>query len=262
MTHPKKGRVARGVLLISGMNAWNGTLKLNLNVPNLLTVACLAAGLGIAPEVLARPMEQDGPARTAAHWKASKARAGLFKSKKVRRELTEQEISLAETVKLLRKKVKGISTSEANLMARQVVFLSRLYRFRVSFILAVIRAESAYDPNVSSNMGAIGLMQLQPETAKYINDYYEMRLYKNPKDLRNPWINVTLGIRYLAYLRDKFGSRTNYLSAYNLGPAKMRKLGVPERGVQHLSGVNRYIASIRKGELLINEEHRRLRNGS
>ena len=81
-------------------------------------------------------------------------------------------------------------------------------------VKAVIQVESAYQPRARSAKGAMGLMQLMPETA---------RLYQasNPYDPRS---NIEAGTRYLKTLLDRF-ERPLALAAYNAGEAAVLRFG-------------------------------------
>ena len=82
---------------------------------------------------------------------------------------------------------------------------------------AVARQESAYQPAAKSPVGAIGLMQLMPATAKLVAK--RARLPSNfATQLNNPKINIQLGSYHLAWLIDRFeGQRPLAIAAYNAG---------------------------------------------
>ncbi len=95
------------------------------------------------------------------------------------------------------------------------------YKFDPIFIMAVVRAESGFARQARSHRGAVGLMQLMPETAKEMARL--VGLNPDQVDLIDPATNLRLGIRYLAYLRDEFGEdRVAVLAAYNAGPTNVR----------------------------------------
>lgn len=87
-----------------------------------------------------------------------------------------------------------------------------------TLISAIIKTESSFKKDKISSKGAIGLMQIMPDTASYVSQLYfggvEFDLF-NEKD------NVLLGVSYLAYLFDKFEDKKTALSAYNAGEGRV-----------------------------------------
>jgi soluble lytic murein transglycosylase len=67
-------------------------------------------------------------------------------------------------------------------------------------------------------------MQVLPSTAKYIAKREKIRSYHQAADLRDPLVNLRVGIAYLSYLRERFPHSNQYLAAYNLGPDRLRKM--------------------------------------
>ncbi|ULA68231.1 MAG: Putative murein lytic transglycosylase YjbJ [Nitrospira sp.] len=96
---------------------------------------------------------------------------------------------------------------------------SRAHRLHPALIRAVIKTESDFDPLAVSHAGAIGLMQLMPQTA--------MRL--DVRDSYNPDDNIGGGTKYLRQLLDRFnGNLPLALAAYNAGEhAVERYQGLP-----------------------------------
>jgi len=85
-----------------------------------------------------------------------------------------------------------------------------------SLIRAIIHAESAYRPDALSPKGAQGLMQLMPETQRYLQ----------VPDAMDPGGNIEGGARYLAQLLEAFnGDVTLATAAYNAGPGAVEKYG-------------------------------------
>jgi soluble lytic murein transglycosylase len=79
-------------------------------------------------------------------------------------------------------------------------------------IISLIRQESAFNPFATSRVGAKGLMQLMPATAKRMNRKVKV------KQLSNPDINVSLGTKYLKQLLNRFDGNLIYtLASYNAG---------------------------------------------
>lgn len=79
-------------------------------------------------------------------------------------------------------------------------------------IISLIRQESAFNPEATSRVGARGLMQLMPETAKRFNKRVKV------KQLQDPKINVSIGVKYLRQLITRFdGNLIFALASYNAG---------------------------------------------
>ena len=81
-------------------------------------------------------------------------------------------------------------------------------------VAAVVREESSYYPRATSPVGARGLMQLMPATA---------RLMAPTGDLEDPGFNIELGTRFLAGLIREFNDPRLALAAYNAGPNRVRQ---------------------------------------
>lgn len=82
-----------------------------------------------------------------------------------------------------------------------------------AFIHAIISAESAYKPNATSYVGAMGLMQLMPPTAKRFG----------VSNAYNPYQNIEAGTKYLKILYKEFGSLELAAAGYNAGEGAVRK---------------------------------------
>ena len=93
---------------------------------------------------------------------------------------------------------------------------ARNYRLDPALLAAVIYQESKFRPHVRSSSGAIGLMQLLPDTAKGIAIHTGGTRFR-VSDLDDPEINVRYGAWYLRHLLDKYGDERTALAAYNAG---------------------------------------------
>ncbi|MCR9142603.1 MAG: lytic transglycosylase domain-containing protein [bacterium] len=98
-------------------------------------------------------------------------------------------------------------------------------------IRAVVQAESAGRPDARSKVGAVGLMQLMPGTARELG-----------VDPTNPRENIRGGVKYLNQMAGKFGDLDLALAAYNAGPGAVKKYG----GVPPYRETIDYISKIRK----------------
>ena len=94
-----------------------------------------------------------------------------------------------------------------------------LYQIPEELVRAVIKVESDYDPRAVSRAGALGLMQLMPETAERMQ----------VRDVMDPRENVLGGVRYLRVLANLFnGDIQLTLAGYNAGEnAVVRYRGIP-----------------------------------
>lgn len=82
-----------------------------------------------------------------------------------------------------------------------------------AFVAAVIYTESRFRPDVESHQDAYGLMQLLPESARYIQSKSGIE-----GDYRDPKVNIRLGTWFLGYLDDRYGGDERLmLAAYNSG---------------------------------------------
>jgi soluble lytic murein transglycosylase len=93
---------------------------------------------------------------------------------------------------------------------------ARNYRLDPALLAAVIYQESKFRPTVKSTSGAIGLMQLLPDTAKGIAVHTGGTQFR-VRDLYDPELNVRYGSWYLRHLLDKYGDERTALAAYNAG---------------------------------------------
>jgi soluble lytic murein transglycosylase len=82
-----------------------------------------------------------------------------------------------------------------------------------AFVAGVIYTESRFRPDAESQSGAYGLMQLLPESARFIQ-----RKSGIEGDYRDPEVNIRLGTWFLGYLKDRYnGDERLMLAAYNSG---------------------------------------------
>ena len=93
-------------------------------------------------------------------------------------------------------------------------------RLSPSLILSLIHTESGFRRDAISPVGAVGLMQIQPATARQIVDATGVEL---PRGIRllDPETNIVLGSGYLRMLIDRFGDLRTALAAYHVGPTEI-----------------------------------------
>lgn len=113
------------------------------------------------------------------------------------------------------------------------------------YIAAVICTESRFDENAESGKGAVGLMQILPDTGTWAAEKIGIEDYSAER-LSEPEINIRIGCWYLAYLSDMFsGDIEKTLAAYNAGPGKVQEWieGGELVNIEHVETVN-YIMKV------------------
>lgn len=110
---------------------------------------------------------------------------------------------------------------------------ARLYQLPESFIRAVMRVESDFNPTVVSRAGAMGLMQLMPKTARSMG-------VSDPFNARQ---NIHGGARYLRILANRFkGDLVLTVAAYNAGEGAIQKYN----GIPPYKETQRYVRRVLK----------------
>ncbi len=100
-----------------------------------------------------------------------------------------------------------------------------------NLVRSVIKVESNFNPNAVSRKGAMGLMQLMPQTARQLQ-------VKNPFD---PEQNVDAGVRHLKQLMENFGGDVKLtLAAYNAGAGAVNR----SSGIPHFAETRNYVRRI------------------
>jgi soluble lytic murein transglycosylase len=98
---------------------------------------------------------------------------------------------------------------------------SREYNVPQYIIFSVIKAESSFNSNAVSHAGAVGLMQITPDTFDWLTNY---RLRENLAQglLYDPETNIKYGTFFLSYLYREFGSWDISFAAYNAGMNRVK----------------------------------------
>ncbi len=91
---------------------------------------------------------------------------------------------------------------------------ARKYEVPAELVWAIVKTESDFDPYVVSKAGAVGLMQLMPETARLMG----------VRDRYDPAQNIEGGVKFLSYLLERFNGREMLaIAAYNAGETAVRR---------------------------------------
>ena len=124
-----------------------------------------------------------------------------------------------------RQVAQAVDSVTQNFFSREVPFGSIIYNearkndLPPELVAAVVQTESKFVPTARSQAGAVGLMQLEPRTGRWMG----------ATDLTNPAENIQAGARYLRYLTDRFaGDQEKAIAAYNAGEGAVRRFnGIP-----------------------------------
>jgi soluble lytic murein transglycosylase-like protein len=105
------------------------------------------------------------------------------------------------------------------------------YGVRPALVRAVVMVESAFKPDAVSRVGAGGLMQLMPATARDLG----------VDDVFDPAANIDGGTRYLAGLLRMFKDESLALAAYNAGPGRVARAG---RKIPRIPETEAYVRAV------------------
>jgi soluble lytic murein transglycosylase len=122
----------------------------------------------------------------------------------------------------------------------QVLQNAAQYDLPPHLVYAMIREESRFDRKAVSRVGALGLMQLMPETGRYVARELEMPQLTE-EGLLDPEVNIAFGIWYASSLYDRSGDDYIWmLAAYNAGPANAKRwFGSKRSGADTIQIVDR-----------------------
>jgi soluble lytic murein transglycosylase len=106
----------------------------------------------------------------------------------------------------------------------QIMFASQQRQVDPLLVMAIIYSESHFEESAASKAGALGLMQIMPETGEWIAARLGYQEDFSRDMLLRADVNLQMGIWYLAYLDHNFGgSMAQVLAAYNAGEGTVRQ---------------------------------------
>ncbi len=146
-------------------------------------------------------------------------------------ELSQREIFAAKKEHDLRRDI--LKAVKSNLpkkyqkrafeISRAIINEANHHNMDPFFLMAVIKTESHFNIKARGRHGEIGLMQIMPQTAKWIAS--QAGFNPDHLNLEDPATNIRIGATYFASLRKSFnGATAQYIGAYNMGPSNVRKL--------------------------------------
>lgn len=99
------------------------------------------------------------------------------------------------------------------------------YKVEPELIYAIIKSESGFNPNAKSSAGALGLMQITPQTFDWLKGYTKEN-FLSYEMLLDPKTNINYGTLFISILMQKYNSENLALCAYNAG------MGTVERWIK------------------------------
>jgi len=107
---------------------------------------------------------------------------------------------------------------------RYLVFTAALeHQVDPYLVFGIIRAESKYQSQARSPVGAVGLMQIMPTTAQWIAEQQGIKDF-DPEQLQDPEVNINFGCWYLASLSEEFNGQVPLMvAAYNAGRGTVKR---------------------------------------
>lgn len=115
-------------------------------------------------------------------------------------------------------KNKALSVFYPQKYSEYVTQYSQEFGVSEPLVYAVMRTESGFREEVESHAGAVGLMQLMPETFEWLQNNKDGEVTLYDYDLKNPRVNIEYGTYFLSYLNLRYdGDIELVAAAYNAG---------------------------------------------
>ncbi|MCY1014268.1 lytic transglycosylase domain-containing protein [Pyxidicoccus sp. MSG2] len=208
------------------------------------TVAMAAAAVLVGSEAFAFPVQvpegPQGEAPEVVELRAQlSARDAELRTALAKLQAYEDEADFAEADRLgvaELVKASGLPERQQRRLAVAIVREARANNVDPLLVVAVIRCESSFNNYAVSGVGAMGLMQVMPDTGKYLAEKGGYKLGRS-SNLFDAETNVQLGTAYLADLIARFGTVEKALVAYNAGPGLAKRiLAKPEVRKKFMAG--------------------------
>jgi soluble lytic murein transglycosylase len=140
---------------------------------------------------------------------------------------TPQPKELVKIYSIVKANRPGIADKEAWKLSTLILEESATRDVDPMLVLAVIKVESGFRNKALSPKGARGIMQIMPETGKYLTqELSRLDGFKGgefrPDHLHDPALNIKLGVFYLDGLKKQFRHLSLALLAYNVGPGEIQ----------------------------------------
>ena len=103
------------------------------------------------------------------------------------------------------------------------------YNVPPSLVYGIIKTESDFDPKAVSSAGALGLMQMMPDTFTWLSSSEHLDENLPVSSIYEPDVSIRYGVYYLKYLYEKFNDWETVAAAYNAGEGNVSQwLNDPE----------------------------------
>ncbi|MBF0492415.1 MAG: transglycosylase SLT domain-containing protein [Deltaproteobacteria bacterium] len=145
------------------------------------------------------------------------------KNKKLTADTQPRVLSFQEMEQVLKEQETEIQKLKPASFNEWVEALARIRKIPPALIYAILYEESHFNPKATSPAGALGLMQMIPETGFEIAEALDLSTF-DFNDLLDPWLNSKFGITYLSMLMERFSGNLVYtIAAYNAGPEAVER---------------------------------------
>ena len=125
-------------------------------------------------------------------------------------------------VSILQQRARHLPDGDHGEIARELIRAERETGVEALLLLAVAEEESHFKARAKSRRGALGLLQVRPETARSVAERNGIP-WDGAASLYEPSVNILIGATYLAELRERFESWDLALTAYSHGPSAARR---------------------------------------
>lgn len=149
------------------------------------------------------------------------------------------------TLHLLNRNQK-LTETEARAISGMVYNESKEYGLDYRLVLAIMQVESNFRSNVVSPKGARGLLQIKPSLARFIARDAGIE-WNGKKTLDKPKENIKIGVHFFSQLLKDFETVHMALSAYNVGPTRMKRVAPHREG--QARGFSKQVLKEYKGNL-------------
>jgi len=149
---------------------------------------------------------------------------------------------------ILRQRAPRLTAGERRGVAEALAGAETEHGLDALLVLALIDQESSYNPRARGPKGSLGLMQVRPFVGRDVAKRHNIP-WKGSQTLIDPVLNVRIGQAYLAEMRRMFSRDELALTAYNMGPYRLKRILAQGRALR-----SRYAARVLKGYLALQRQ--------